>query len=105
RPARGGGGAGFRAGRPEGAGGRLPTPAAGDALAERVKAVPEATWIGDLPTAWIWIAGPDLDELGRLATRLTAKLEVVERAGTQVVPSLAVAPDGPRLLALHIPAS
>lgn len=93
---------GYQAGVPNAVRVRLASPAAAAALAERAKAVPDAVWIGEAPTAWIAISGPDLDELGRIATQLTAKLEVVEHVGTQAAPSLEVTPDRPHLLAASI---
>jgi Cu/Ag efflux pump CusA len=84
---------------------RLAEAQAGTALADRVRTIPDAAWTGEGGTAWIRIAGPDLDELARLASRLTAKLDVIDRAGTQRLRSIEVSPDRARLLAANISAA
>ncbi len=77
---------------------------AGDAAAVRAhaKQLATATWIDDEPTAWVKVYGADLDQLGKLADQLAAKLEVVERTGAAMVPVLEVKPDRDRLAELHL---
>jgi Cu/Ag efflux pump CusA len=62
------------------------------------------TWYADQPTVRIRIAGPELEQLGRLAEQVAVGLDVVERVGVDVEPAMRVTPDGVSMRRMEVTA-